>query len=505
MSVAGSCRRAQQFLVHGKYQQALDVSKQALRLDPQSAEANDLAGQAELAIGNLNASQRYLERSLKLQPERIDAHRALGIVLLRKKLYGKAQHEFERVLSSRPNDFTSRYSMGVSLLLQNRPARALKEFFKARQLNSSSIVLLTSMLEAYLKLNQETEASSTLAELDRRLSDHDADRMRLAAFLVSQKFYDLSVEEFERLKEDHPNSLDLSYDLALAYHKAGRQADAAALLRKVLSQREDPELENLLGDVEQKAGKQDAAVAAFKRAMELAPKDEDYRYDYAQSLENSGELDEALQVFAAGINDNPQAVKLWLGLGGSYYLAGRYDKAVQVLLHASQIAPRAPEPYVLLGVAYDAAGPLQKTIAEQFSRYLANNPRDASAHYYYGKILLEKNSQGVGTSLRMAYQHLEEAVKLDPRLAEAHIELGILLNREGQEQAARKELELAVSLDPRSNKAYYTLAQVYRKLGQHVQAQEALQKFEQLKANQNQNQDQQAVKDFLARPKGTSR
>lgn len=497
LSVAQSCGRARRLLIEGKYQQALKTSEQALRLNPRSAEAKDLAGQAEFALGNLVAAQRDLQSSLKLEPALSDAHQALGIIFLRRRLFRKAQHEFESVLSVRPDDFFSRYSLGVSLLLQNQPTRALEEFRKAHQLNESSRSVLLAMLKAYMKLNRKTMASATLAELDRHLRGHETERMQLVEFLISQNAYDLSIEELERLRADYPNSFDLTYDLALAYYRAGRETKAAALLRKLLTTKDNPELEDLLGDVEERAGKEDAAVDAFHRATELAPKNEDYRYDFAQALENYGNLAEAQQVFATGIRDSPNTLKMWLGLGGVYYLAGRYRKAAQVFLHAAQIAPRAAEVYVLLGLAYNAAGSLQKSIAEQFSKYLASSPSDATANYYYGKILLEKSEKRNGTNLKLARQYLEEAVKLDPQLAEAHTELGVLFNRERQFNIARKELELSIHLDPASTKAYYILAQVDRKLGLRVQAQDAIQKFEKLKATQKKDENKEAIKEFL--------
>jgi tetratricopeptide (TPR) repeat protein len=127
-----------------------------------------------------------------------------------------------------------------------------------------------------------------------------------------------------------------------------------------------------------------------------------------------------------------------------------------------------------------------------------SNPPDAVAHYYYGKILIERNQQAEAQSLPEARRQLEQAIKLDPKLAEADTELGVLLSMQGQFSGAREELERAVHLDPESSAAYYELARIYGKLGETAHAQEALRKFQQLKATQKRNQDQEAVRSFLA-------
>ena len=76
---------------------------------------------------------------------------------------------------------------------------------------------------------------------------------------------------------------------------------------------------------------------------------------------------------------------------------------------------------------------------------------------------------------------MEKALALDGSLAEAHAELGSILDTRGQLDAARRELELATRLDPNSSTAFYRLAHVYQELGQTEQARAAIAKFQQLK------------------------
>jgi tetratricopeptide (TPR) repeat protein len=232
--------------------------------------------------------------------------------------------------------------------------------------------------------------------------------------------------------------------------------------------------------------------------MQLAPQNEDYRFDYAQCLESEWDLASAAKVFQTGILVFPSSARMWLGLGATYYLAGRYKESAQTLLQAAGVAPGAPEVYRLLGLAYEAAGPFQRPIADRFSVYLVSNPPDAIAHYYYGKILIHQNRQGDARSLMEARRQIEQAIRLDPKLAEAHAELGVLLAMQGQVHAACGELARAVQLDPKSGVAYYELARIYRKLGDVGNAQEALRHFQHLKATQKRNQDQEAVRSFLA-------
>ena len=492
---------ARELLTEGKYDEARKAAEQALRFNPVSPEAESLAGQAELALDHTDQAQRHLERALALQPSAVDARRALGKVFLRRGLFNKAQVEFEDILSSQPGDFFSRYSLGICFVRQRRLAEALREFQEAYRVNSSDPALLLALLDTYIGLHEIRQASATLAELNGRLTNQPGQRMQIAALLVKESAYSLAAEEFERLTAANPDSDELKYDLALAYYRAGEETQASMVLKNMLAADDDAELEDLLGDVEERAQNHAAALVAFRRAMQLGPQNEEYRFDYAQCLENQWDLAAAADVFQAGVLDFPSSAKMWLGLGATYYLAGRYSQAAQSLLKAARIAPGAPEVYRLLGLAYEAAGPFQKRIADRFSRYLISNPPDAPAHYYYAKILIERNQQAEAQSLTEARRELEQAIKLDPNLAEAHGELGVLLSMQGQFHAACGQLQRAVRLDPESSAAYYELSRTYRKLGENGHAQDALREFQRLKATQRRKLDQDAVRSFLARAK----
>ncbi|MCJ7504288.1 MAG: tetratricopeptide repeat protein [Acidobacteriia bacterium] len=498
-SAAAYCRQAQAFLTQGKYQQAREAAQRALQLDSRSAEAEGLMGTADFALGDLGLAQKHLQRALELQPGSIAVRRTLGATYLKQKRLKDARHEFELVLASHPDVFVSLYSLGLALLLDDQPSAAFKYFEKAYGLKPGDPTPLMGMLEAHLKLKQDAQARATLNELDKHLEPRDPRRLQLAALLIAQGSYGLAIPEFERLRALNPDSYDLNYNLALAYHRVGKEAQASALLESLLGRSENAELENLLGEVEQTRGNHTRALAALRRAAELEPQNEDYRFDYAYGLVRQWALGQALEVFASATKEFPKSVKMWLGWGAAYYLAGRYEDAARTLLRATEIAPQAPEVYYLLGRAYDAAGSYQGSVEHQFSRYMKADPKDVWAQYFYGKILAARSQQASSGDLTEAQQHLERAVALDSNLAEAHMELGNVLEMRGQMEAARGELERAVQLDPKLSAAYYRLAQVYRKLGETTPAQKAVEKFQQLKAQERADLDREQIQNFLER------
>ncbi|MGD0225215.1 MAG: tetratricopeptide repeat protein [Terriglobia bacterium] len=496
-SVADYCRQAQELLAREKFQEACEAARHALEIDSHSAEAECLLGMAELALGDFDAAGKNLEKALELKPGLIPAHRTLGAFYLKQKRLNDARRQFELVLTSHPNDFESLYGVGVIFLLGNQPGAALNQFDKALKIKPRDPSLLANLLETQLQLKHEAQAAATLTLLDGQLDKKDPRRMALAAMLVGEGAYQLAIQQLRRLRETQPESYEMNYNLALAYHRAGEEDQAAGLLASLLERKDNAELQNLLGDVEESRDNKSQSLAAFRHAAELEPQNEEYRYDYAQSLVRASSLNEAIEVFKAATRDFPGSVRLWLGWGAAYYLAGNYAGAAQAFLHAADMAPQNPQVYYLLGRAYDAAGPFQDTIAQRFAGYLERQPQDAWAEFFYGRILAARGQQSSREDLAEAQQHFERAIALDGRLAEPHLELGSVLEKRNRLETARRELERAVQLDPRSSAAFYKLAELYRKIGELERAQKALERFQALKAIERADKDREAIQGFL--------
>jgi len=76
---------------------------------------------------------------------------------------------------------------------------------------------------------------------------------------------------------------------------------------------------------------------------------------------------------------------------------------------------------------------------------------------------------------------LKRAVTLDPKLAKAFLELGVLLSDQERYAEAVQELRRAVAIEPDLAQAHYRLARAYQRTGQQALAAQELKTFAQLK------------------------
>lgn len=114
---------------------------------------------------------------------------------------------------------------------------------------------------------------------------------------------------------------------AVAYHRQNRAADAdrelAALLERMP---DDPYINELKGQIRFERGDNPAALAAYSRAMELAPNEPMIAIPYAQALVVAPEredLEKAVKLLERAVQQEPDDGGAWRTLGTAY---GRLDR-----------------------------------------------------------------------------------------------------------------------------------------------------------------------------------
>ena len=95
------------------------------------------------------------------------------------------------------------------------------------------------------------------------------------------------------------------------------------------------------------------------------------------------------------------------------------------LLQAADLNPSDPRAYLFLSKAYDRSPSQANDVIQRFRRFAELQPRNAQASYYYAMSLWKgKRAQDPGLDLQQIESLLKKAIALDPKLAEAHLQLG---------------------------------------------------------------------------------
>lgn len=301
---------------------------------------------------------------------------------------------------------------------------------------------------------------------------------QLGEFYLRQNKYQQAIRLLAQAAQLDPTHYANGYDLALAYLRVNQLEPARAQIRAMLERQPTAELYGLLGDLEQQAGRDEAAAEEYQRAARL-DESEDRILAFAVSLIKIRAYEGSLQIFNYGLKKYPQSAKLRVALGVAHYSAGRYHEAVTVLCEAADLDPTDARPFQFLGEMYGVVSEMSEQVTQRMKQFVTQHPKNALAHFYYAMSLWKGSHDTTARAAepRKIETLLRTALRLDPKFALAHYELGVLQADQKNTNEAIRSLEQAVKLNPALPKAHYRLMQLYQSAGQKALAEKALAAF----------------------------
>jgi tetratricopeptide (TPR) repeat protein len=138
------------------------------------------------------------------------------------------------------------------------------------------------------------------------------------------------------------------------------------------------------------------------------------------------------------------------------FAAGSYDRASQLLESSLQSHPDDTDAHLLLGQIFALQGRRTEAI-QQFTRTIELEPRSAVAYDTLG-VALNRFAE-----FDLARKAFEQAIALDPALAEAQLNLAMSLAQAGDAPGATEHLREVIRIAPRAPiaaTAHYLLAKI---------------------------------------------
>jgi tetratricopeptide (TPR) repeat protein len=173
------------------------------------------------------------------------------------------------------------------------------------------------------------------------------------------------------------------------------------------------------------AGRRDEAVAAFRRALEIAPDDAHVRGNLGVTLMQLGRLDEARAALRQAVRLEPGSAALQFNLGGVLHVSGYVDEAIAAYGRAIELQPDAGEAWCSLGVALRLKGELGRSL-DAYARAVELLPHSADVRVNLGVALA---AQG---RIAEAIDSYRQGIVIDPDAVKAHYNLGNALSATGE-------------------------------------------------------------------------
>jgi tetratricopeptide (TPR) repeat protein len=277
-------------------------------------------------------------------------------------------------------------------------------------------------------------------------------------------------------------------------------ANEATLREAIAREPTNAGLHHSLGDLEEKKGNALEAAREYQRAAELNSTESNL-FDWGTELLMHRATEQAIEVFAKGNRLFPQSGRMLLGLGAALYARGYYDEASRRFFEATDLNPADSAPYLFLGNVLqgpEVAG--LDGFVERLRRFASLQPDNALANYYYATAIWRgsRGPEDRGTAA-LVRSLLTKAVQIDPNLADAWYELGIVHSSLSEFPDAIAAFQKAITTGTQHEEAHYRLGQAYQHSGESVKARSEFALYDQLRktAEAEEERERSQIQQFV--------
>lgn len=394
----------------GKWQEAEQDLVKVLRIDPESGEAHYHLAVVRRGQGEAATARQELAEAVRLNPSLLAARLELAGMLLRENSARAALDLLDQAPAFQKNDIHL-------LVTRNSALMALGDYAKAREGVKQALAiartseLLTQDGNLRLLAKDFAGARKSLEEALERNPENVAALNLLASSFVLEKQPEAAAARVRKHAQAHPKSAAVQTFAGEWLWKSGRAAEARAAF--AAARAADPKAVQpalRLAQVDAAEGKLDSARGILNELLKTEPRHADALALLASLEHQAGNYQAAAEAYRKALDIQPRNV---LALNNLAFLLvenlGRPDEGLQLAQKAKELAPDSAAVDDTLGWAYYHKG-LYGSAVQHLER-AASGPNATALRKFHLAMAYWKAGEPAKARLALA-----EARRLDPRL-----------------------------------------------------------------------------------------
>ncbi len=401
----------------GRLNQAENIYRQILQLDPHHTDALHLSGVIAHQCGKNDIAINLISRAIELNESMPVYHSNLGNAF---KGIGKLEEAikcYHKAISLQPDFVDAHSNLGTVLHAQGHLEKAVICFKHALSYNPDSIQALYNLGTIYKKLGSFKDASDCLKKA-------------------------LSIK---------PEFVEAHCNLGNVYQNQGNLDKAIASYRQAISYKEDyAEAYCNLAAALTKLGNFSEAEPNYRQAIRYDQKFSDAYLGLGSLLQKLDKYDQAVQVYEQLISFHPDCANAYSNLGTVLHKSGKFEDALACFHKALTYKPDLAEAHYNLANALRLQGK-NDAAADCYAKAIEHRPSWADAHNNLANVLQEKGQ------LEAAEYHLQKALSINSQFSEAQSNLGNVYKHQGKSAQAIACYRKALQLDPENLLAHSNL------------------------------------------------
>jgi tetratricopeptide (TPR) repeat protein len=316
------------YLTVGETQQAFDILKNAVDINPLLSEAHTNLGNIYLQKQMPAEAIAKYEQALSILGQDANIFNNLGSAWMQLNEYRKAESYYNTAVTLDPSNADTCRNLARALMLQDKDRAAIARLQETLLLNRNDVESMILLGQIHQKLKQ-TDDALTQFQTAIRVDPYSFSARNSLGFLYLEiEHPNEALLQFRSALDYHGDNAGTWFGMAQAYHLTGQIDDEIQAYEKVLFL--SPNLVSALqnvGNAYIRKQMHDKAVTAYQKAVQLEPDNAALHYNLAVAYAKTDRHQEAVSEFLRAIQLNPRHAQAFHGIAISYYRLGEYEFA----------------------------------------------------------------------------------------------------------------------------------------------------------------------------------
>lgn len=423
------------------FEEAHLLIEDALKEEPDNIQVLKLGGLTEVNLQNYNQAKIYFETVVKFESE--DATSWFYLASCYEKLgdFISAKNAYMTVIKLREEYMEAYQSLCVILIKLNELDETIKIATKAKEYDDENYLYDFIIGTVYMKTRDFEKALVPLEASLEKSEDNLGILNSLGTCYMALSRSEDAIKTYEKAIELNPKSAMAYFNLGSAYQIQQNHKEACVHLKKALELEEDESFLTALAMSEVKLGKYEDALKHYKHLALLCPSKENYKYNIVTCYEALGEYNTAINMLESLVYVNPKFILPAQKLASLYIKTNQLAKAKDIfdkILLKNNITAETLHQYAILSSSLCDTDTAEKML----KKVIRMNPEIAKAHKDLGIIYLNKRL------FDYADDEFQQALKLAPNDFEIIFEYGNFLYSTSRNLDAERYYGEALELEP---------------------------------------------------------
>ncbi len=246
----------------GKTPETMELYQQALRIDPDYADAHNKLANALAQTGKMEEAIAHYEQALRIDPDYADAHNNLATALAQTGKMEEAIAHYEQALRIKPDLADVHNNLATALAQTGKMEEAIAHYEQALRIDPD-------YADAHNKLANALTQTGKMEE---------------------------AIAHYEQALRIKPDLADVHNNLATALAQTGKMEEAIAHYEQALRIKPDSaDVHNNLATALAQTGKMEEAIAHYEQALRIKPDSTEVHYNLGIALGQTGRIPEAIE------------------------------------------------------------------------------------------------------------------------------------------------------------------------------------------------------------------